>query len=92
MLYEWDERKAAANLAKHGVDFDAVHGFDWGTAVEFEDDRFRYDELRWVAIGWIGDTLHTLTFTWRDDIVRVISLRRSDKRDRNDYAKAKSQT
>ena len=88
-MFEWDERKAVANLAKHGVRFDAVYRFDWETAVEFEDDRFDYGELRMVAIGWIGDELHTVTYTWRGGNIRVINLRRSDRPEHRTYAKAK---
>jgi uncharacterized protein len=56
-MFEWDDDKAAANLAKHKVAFETVYRFEWETAVEFEDDRFDYDELRIVAIGWIDGTL-----------------------------------
>jgi uncharacterized protein len=88
-MFEWDERKAAANFAKHYVRFEAVYRFDWETAVEFEDDRFAYDETRIVAIGWIDGALHTLTYTWRGESIRVISLRRSDKSEQRTYDTAK---
>ncbi|MGO8955476.1 MAG: BrnT family toxin [Rhodomicrobium sp.] len=88
-MYEWDERKAAANLAKHGVAFEAIHDFDWRGSVEVEDDRFDYGEERFVAIGWLKGELHSVTFTCRGDIIRIISLRKSDKRDRKIYAEAK---
>lgn len=32
MKYKWDNKKAAENLEKHGVAFEAVHGFEWDTA------------------------------------------------------------
>jgi uncharacterized DUF497 family protein len=88
-MFEWDAKKAAANLAKHGVTFDAIHDFDWETCVEAEDDRFDYGEQRFVAIGWLNGELHTVTFTWRGDIIRIISIRKADKRDRRAYARAK---
>ncbi len=52
-MFEWDEKKAAGNLAKHGVAFDAIQDFDWANSVEVEDDRFDYGEDRCVAIGWL---------------------------------------
>lgn len=88
-MFEWDDAKAAANLAKHGVAFDAVYRFDWARAVEFEDDREDYGEVRMVAIGWIDGTLHTMTYTLRGENVRVVNLRRSDRPEYKAYAKAK---
>jgi uncharacterized DUF497 family protein len=88
-MYEWDGKKAASNLLKHGVAFEAIHDFDWRTAVEVEDSRFDYGEQRLVAIGWLRGVLHTVTFTWRGDMMRIISLRKADKRDQKYYAKAK---
>lgn len=90
-MFEWDERKSSANLAKHGVDFDAIFEFDWLTSVEVEDDRFDYGEDRLVAIGWLRGDLYTVTFTWRGDIMRIISLRKSDKRDRTFFANAQKE-
>jgi uncharacterized protein len=87
-MYEWDEKKAAANLAEHGVAFDAIYGFEWKTAVEVEDDRFDYGEQRLVAIGWLGGILHAVTVTWRDDKMRIISPRKADKCDQKSYANA----
>jgi len=37
--FEWDAEKAAANLAKHGVGFEAAVLFDMETAIVFTDAR-----------------------------------------------------
>ena len=75
MDYDWDGDKRRENLAKHRVDFAAVHDFEWETAViEFDD---RHDEPRWVAIGYIGFRLFTVVYTERGDMTRIISLRKS---------------
>lgn len=40
MEFEWDERKAASNLAKHGVSFEqATRAFADPNAIEYVDDR-----------------------------------------------------
>lgn len=88
MIYEWDAEKAAANLAKHGIPFEAVHGFDWTTAAEVEDDRFDYGETRVIAIGWMDAELHTMVYTPRRGRVRVISLRKANARERMFYDQA----
>lgn len=87
MIVEFDPTKDDANLAKHGVSLLAASGFDWDTALEREDDRFDYPELRFVAIGLIDNRLHVLVFTEgsNDEAVRVISLRRAEKHEMSFY-------
>ena len=85
-MYEWDERKRQMNLVKHRVDFAAMESFDWDSALEFMDSR--HVEPRWVAIGYIDLQLHTVVYTERDDLVRIISLRRATPREQRHYAEA----
>ena len=85
MRYEWDENKRVANLAKHGVDFEEAERFDWSLAIEAIDDRTDYGEVRWVALGPIGDRLHVLTYTVRGENIRLISLRKANERERESY-------
>ncbi len=84
--YEWDPDKRAANLEKHGVDFAIILDFEWDTAVSRLQYRDR--ELRYGAIGYIGDRLHVVVYTMRGPIVRLVSLRKGGRRDRRDYAQA----
>lgn len=81
MDYEWDSQKAAANLAKHGVAFDAVAGFDWPGAFIFEDLRRAYGEQRFVALGMIGDRVHVCIYTPRGATLRIIGLRKANSRE-----------
>jgi len=87
MEYEWDENKRAANLAKHDVDFIDAENFNWASAMETIDDRFNYREERWTALGFIGYRLHVLTYTLRGKNIRLISLRKANKREREYYEK-----
>ncbi|MGB7556335.1 MAG: BrnT family toxin, partial [Candidatus Korobacteraceae bacterium] len=53
MLFEWDESKRQANLAKHHIDFqDAKRVFDGPV---FESMESRHDEDHIVAIGLMED-------------------------------------
>lgn len=85
MKYEWDENKRAANLVKHNVDFIDAENFDWSSAIETIDNRFNYSEERWVALGVIDNCLHVLTYTIRGENIRLISLRKANKREREYY-------
>ena len=88
MLYEWDERKRAENLAKHGVDFAAAGTFDWDSALVLRDVRFEYGESRFIAIGRIGRRVHVMVFTTRNGNVRLIGLRKANRREIRRYEEA----
>ena len=81
MEIEFDPAKDSANAAKHGMSLRAAEGLEWDTALEREDDRFDYGEVRFVALGLIGDRLHVLVFAEgsHEDAVRAISLRSAEK-------------
>ena len=87
MEVEFDPAKDTSNIAKHGVSLQAAKAFDWDMALEREDDRFDYDEVRFVALGPIGDRLHVLVFTEgsHDDAIRAISLRPAEKHEMRFY-------
>ena len=81
MRHEWDEAKRAADLDKHGVDFAAILGFDWPTALVRADTRKDYGEARPIAIGGIAGRIHVLVFTIERRAVRLISLRRASRKE-----------
>ena len=52
MIYEWDPKKAAANLKKHKVSFDeATTVFTDPFALTFNDPDHSLDEKRFITIG-----------------------------------------
>jgi hypothetical protein len=81
----WDETKRAANMAVHGIDFTAAYRFEWDTARIDPDMRRDYGEQRFVALGRIGLRVHVLVFTPRGEVVRVISLRKANRREIRHY-------
>ena len=84
---EFDPAKDDINRAKHGVFLGAANDFDWDTALEREDDRFDYGEIRFVAIGLIDARLYVMIFTEGsdDDAVRIISLRPAERHEMRFY-------
>ena len=82
--YEWDEAKSRSNLDKHEIDFQAIHEFDWDNAVT--EPSPRNNELRYIAVGYIGDRLYTVIYTERGDNKRIISLRKSSRKEMIEYA------
>jgi uncharacterized DUF497 family protein len=85
MPYEWDSTKAAANLAKHGVAFEAIEGFDWSTARVWADLRVGDPEGRLLALGLIGSRVYVVVFVVRRTI-RIISLRPANAKEAMRYA------
>jgi uncharacterized DUF497 family protein len=81
MEIEFDPAKDRANRKRHGLSLRSAAAFDWETALEREDDRFDYGEVRFVALGFIGDRPHVLVFAEgsHDDAIRAVSLRRAEK-------------
>ena len=85
MSYEWDPKKAIANIEKHGIDFaDAVTAFDDLNAVTIEDPDYEERRFATIAIYTFGRIL-VVIYTWRDDIIRLISARKATKNERKQY-------
>jgi uncharacterized protein len=85
MLYQWDDRKAAANLEKHGIDFaDAVSVFSDDLSITICDERF--DEERFITIGLdaFGRVLLVI-YTCRGQEVRLISARKATRPELTQY-------
>ena len=85
MQYEWDENKRIANLEHHKVDFTEAVEFEWDSAIETIDDRYDYGETRWVTIGFINKKLHVMVYTIRRNKIRIISLRKANRRESSYY-------
>ena len=75
MKFEWDEAKAAANLAKHAVSFEeAKTVFDDQVYVDLYDPDHSQDESRYIIIGLSRQgRLLIVSYTERDGIIRLIS-------------------
>ena len=88
----YDTVKRTSNLAKHNVDFEQVHDFDFETAHMYEDDRNDYGETRWVAVGLLSGRLHVLCFVETPTGIRVISFRKANTREVKSYDAFKAQS
>jgi uncharacterized DUF497 family protein len=88
--YVWDETKRTSNRRKHAVDFASIADFELETAVTTKDDRKNYGEDRFRAIGLINARLHVLVFTPRGGLYRVISLRKANAKEIENYAASKN--
>ena len=86
MRYEWDNAKAAANKRKHGVSFeDAVEALRDPGVMEELDARENYGEERILATGMADGQVLIVVYTERADSIRLISARRANKHEQQDY-------
>ena len=85
LQFEWDENKRLNNIRKHGIDFvDAVIIFENDNVI-IEDDRFNYNEQRFIALGLLQGWVIVIVYTEREDIIRIISARKATKYEQRTY-------
>ena len=89
MRFEWDDKKSASNLRKHGIGFDTAElVFDDPWQVPILDHDVDGEE-RWQTIGRAEDVLlllvvHTVEDD-EDEVIRIISPRRATPHERRIY-------
>jgi len=84
MNCEWDDEKAASNLAKHGVSFEEAETvFDDPNTAYAPDAVYPGDEERGLAIGYtLENRLLFVVYTNRGEVPRIISARRATTQER----------
>jgi len=86
VLFEWDDRKAAQNVAKHGIPFEyAARVFLDPYRLDREDTRRDYSEERWLTFGKIEGRLFAVAYTPRGAVIRLISARKANEREQRKY-------
>lgn len=76
MEIEFDADKDAANQAKHGVSLALAASLEWETLLAMEDRRKDYGECRMLGYALMGDRLYCVIFTDRENVRRIIRLRK----------------
>jgi uncharacterized DUF497 family protein len=84
MKFEWDEKKSAINLSKHGIDFNA------STKLWDDEDRIQIQttfpiENRSILVGKIEEKIWAAIYTRRNNAIRIISVRRARKKEARFY-------
>lgn len=78
MIFQYDPTKSFANKEKHGIDFEEAQAI-WGDENKLEISIGYDDEKRFIVIGMIREKIWTAVITYREDTVRIISVRRARK-------------
>ena len=89
MTFEWNEAKNRSNIRKHGLDFADAEEMFRGFLLVRPESREDYGEERWIGIGMIQGRVAFVAFAEPShDTVRIISLRKADHEEREQYEKA----
>jgi len=89
MDIEFDPKKDASNLVKHGIRL--ARAAEFSPVVILQDTRRNYGETRYRAFGFVGSKAHALAFTVTEDRksgdrrVRAISLRPATEQEIKNY-------
>ena len=85
-IFEWDDTKAAANYAAHGVTFEVARDvFKDPFAIDWLDERVEHGEDRYAIIGMVEDHLLFVAYTMRADTIRIISARGAEPYEKRRY-------
>jgi uncharacterized DUF497 family protein len=81
MNFEFDTNKSFSNREKHGIDFNEAQKL-WKDieAIELKSKN-DLEEPRFLVIGKIEEKHYTAIITYRNENTRIISVRRSRKRE-----------
>jgi len=84
MKFEYDNNKSNTNKQKHGIDFEEAQEL-WGDDALLEVPLPFDDEMRHLYIGKIANKHYSAIITYRDGVIRIISVRRSRKEEIQNY-------
>ena len=77
MKFTWDENKRLLNIKNHEIDFFVAEKIYYSEdASAMVDDRKDYGEERYLIYGTVDSLKMCLCCAFRDDNIRVISIRR----------------
>ena len=84
MVLEFDAAKDASNQQKHGVSLAIAADFDWATVL-VSPARTDRGEMRRSVIGDVAGEVYVAVATERQGRMRIISLRRANRKERQKY-------
>jgi uncharacterized protein len=77
--FTWREAKRKVNLKDHGLDFADAEEVFAGPTFTFEDDRFHYNEQRFVTLGLLRGVCVSLVHTETPVHIHIISFRKATR-------------
>ena len=85
MKFEYDENKSQINKEKHGIDFVDAQNLWQDENALIVPANIIDDEVRYALISILKNKCYTAIFIIRDEIYRIISVRRCRKNEERNY-------
>ena len=85
MSLEFDQDKRDKTLLERGLDFARAAEVFEGVYLTGRDERFEYEEERFITIGKLDASLVVLVWTPRGKVRRIISMRKANDREKAFY-------
>ncbi len=73
------------NFQRHGIDFADVWRVFENETHTVIDDRFNYDEVRYLSFGLLFGEIVAVSHTETDEIIRIISIGKAEKYEQETY-------
>ena len=86
MQFSYDDAKNKTNVQKHGVSLSEAKLLEWDLLISTHDARRDYGEVRTIGFAAIDERLYCVVFTVRGDTHHIISLRKANNREKENYA------
>ena len=90
-MFEWDKDKANGNILKHSVTFTfATLAFEDPHKIVLIDNRFDYQEIRYIVLSKIDTRVYVVVYTMRntednETVIRIISARKANEKEIKRY-------
>ena len=85
MNIEWDYEKNKLNIKKHWLDFSDAKYIFQNPILSKVDERFEYDEIRYIWLGNLDWRIVAMIYTIRNGKHRIISLRKANEKEQKIY-------
>jgi len=85
MEFEYDNNKCRINKEKHGIDFEESQALWLDENALIVPANIVDDETRYALISRLKDKCYVAIFVLRDEMYRIISVRRCRKNEERNY-------
>ncbi len=92
MHWTWDEAKNQINQRQHGIRFETAQLVFFDPLASTREDLYPLEQ-RWQTIGEVSGVIIIVAHSWPEydsatgeDVGRIISARKAEKSEINDYA------
>jgi uncharacterized DUF497 family protein len=85
MKLSFDPAKRLKTLAERGLDFNDARRIFGFNHITFLDERFAYEEKRWITVGYLRQRMVVLVWTQRGERYHIISMRKANEREQEKY-------